>query len=62
MGSRVVAVLVAVALAMAATVALVAYAGSADRRAVSGQQPVLVYVARSRIAAGTSGRTPRTAA
>jgi pilus assembly protein CpaB len=55
MGSRVVAVLVAVALALAATVALVAYAGSADRRAVSGQQPVLVYVARSRIAAGTSG-------
>jgi pilus assembly protein CpaB len=55
MGSRMVAVLVAVALALAATVALVAYAGSADRRAVSSQQPVLVYVARSRIAAGTSG-------
>jgi pilus assembly protein CpaB len=46
---------VAVALALAATVALVAYASSADRRAVSGQQPVLVYLARSRIATGTSG-------
>jgi pilus assembly protein CpaB len=55
MGGRVVAILVAVALALAATVALVAYAGSADRRAMRAQQPVLVYVARARIAAGTSG-------
>jgi pilus assembly protein CpaB len=50
---------VAVALALAATVALVAYASSADRRAVSGQQPVLVYLARSRIATGTSGEDAR---
>jgi pilus assembly protein CpaB len=55
MRGRVVAVLVAIALAMAATVALVAYAGGADRRAIADQQPVLVYVARSRIAAGTRG-------
>ena len=55
MRGRVVAVLVAVALALAATVALVAYAGGADRRAIANQQPVLVYVARARIAAGTRG-------
>jgi len=55
MRGRVVAVLVAVALAVAATAALVAYAGGADRRAIANQQPVLVYVARARIAAGTSG-------
>jgi pilus assembly protein CpaB len=55
MRGRVAAVLVAVALAAAATAALVAYAGGADRRAIANQQPVLVYVARARIAAGTSG-------
>jgi pilus assembly protein CpaB len=55
MRGRVVAVLVAVVLALVATVALLAYAGGADRRAVANQQPVLVYVARARIAAGTSG-------
>jgi pilus assembly protein CpaB len=55
MRGRVVAVLVAVALAAAATAALVAYAGGADRRAIANQQPVLVYVARARIPAGTSG-------
>jgi len=55
MRGRVVAVLVAVAFALAATVTLVAYAGGADRRAIADQQPVLVYVARSRIAAGTRG-------
>jgi pilus assembly protein CpaB len=55
MRGRVVAILVAVALALAATVALVTYAGGADRRAIANQQPVLVYVARARIAAGTRG-------
>jgi pilus assembly protein CpaB len=55
MRGRVVAVLVAVALAVAATAALLAYAGGADRRAIADQQPVLVYVARARIAAGTRG-------
>jgi pilus assembly protein CpaB len=55
MRGRVVAVLVAVVLALAATVALLAYAGGADRRAIANQQPVLVYLARARIAAGTSG-------
>jgi pilus assembly protein CpaB len=55
MRGRVVAVLVAVVLAAAATAALLAYAGGADRRAIADQQPVLVYVARVRIAAGTRG-------
>jgi pilus assembly protein CpaB len=55
MRGRVVAVLAAVALAGAATAALVAYAAGADRRAIANQQPVLVYVARARIPAGTSG-------
>jgi pilus assembly protein CpaB len=55
MRGRVVALLVAVVLAVAATAALLAYAGGADRRAMAGQQPVLVYLARARIAAGTSG-------
>ena len=62
MRGRVVAVLIAVALAVAATAALLAYARGADRRAIADQQPVLVYVARARIAAGTRARTPRTAA
>jgi pilus assembly protein CpaB len=55
MRGRVVAVLAAVALAVAATAALVAYAAGADRRAIANQQPVLVYVAKARIPAGTSG-------
>jgi pilus assembly protein CpaB len=55
MRSRAMAVLLAVALAAAATAALVAYVRGADRRALSGQQPVLVLVARARIPAGTPG-------
>jgi pilus assembly protein CpaB len=55
MRGRVAAVVVALALALAATAALVAYAAGADRRAVANQQPVLAYVAKARIPAGTSG-------
>jgi pilus assembly protein CpaB len=55
MRGRVVTVLVALALAVAATAALVAYAAGADRRAIANQEPVLVYVARARIPAGTGG-------
>jgi pilus assembly protein CpaB len=55
MRGRVVAVLVALALAVAATAALVAYAAGADRRAIADQEPVLVYVAKARIPAGTGG-------
>jgi pilus assembly protein CpaB len=55
MRGRVGAILVAVALAVAATAALLAYARGADRRAIADQHPVLVYVAKARIAAGTGG-------
>jgi pilus assembly protein CpaB len=55
MRGRVVAVLVALALAVAATAALVVYAAGADRRAIANQEPVVVYVARARIPAGTGG-------
>ena len=59
MQSRVLAVLVSVVLAMVATAALVVYVNGADRRALSGQQPRLVWVAAKPIAAGTSGQTAR---
>jgi pilus assembly protein CpaB len=55
MQSRLLAILVAVALALVATAALVVYVNGADRRAIRDQQPVLVYVAKARIAAGTTG-------
>jgi pilus assembly protein CpaB len=55
MQSRVLAVLVAVVLALVATAALVVYVNGADRRAISEQQPTLVWVAAKAIAAGTSG-------
>jgi pilus assembly protein CpaB len=59
MQSRVLAILVAVVLAMVATAALVVYVNGADRRAISGQQPRLVWVAAETIRAGTSGQTAR---
>ena len=59
MQSRVLAILVAVVLAMVATAALVVYVNGADRRAISGQQPRLVWVAAEAIRAGTSGQTAR---
>ncbi len=55
MQSRVLAVLVAVVLALVATAALVVYVNGADRRAISDQQPTLVWVAAKTIPAGTSG-------
>jgi pilus assembly protein CpaB len=59
MQSRVLAILIAVVLAMVATAALVVYVNGADRRAISGQQPRLVWVAAQGIKAGTSGQTAR---
>jgi pilus assembly protein CpaB len=59
MQSRVLAILVAVVLAMVATAALVVYVNGADRRAISGQEPRLVWVAAQGIKAGTSGQTAR---
>jgi pilus assembly protein CpaB len=55
MQSRLLAILVAVAFALVATAALVVHVNGADRRAIRDQEPVLVYVAKSRIAAGTTG-------
>jgi pilus assembly protein CpaB len=59
MQSRVLAILVAVVLALVATAALVVYVNGADRRAISDQQPKLVWVAAQLIKAGTSGQTAR---
>jgi pilus assembly protein CpaB len=59
MQSKVLAVLVSVVLAMVATAALVVYVNGADRRAISGQQPRLVWVAAKTIPAGTNGQTAR---
>lgn len=59
MQSRVLALLVAIVLALVATAALVVYVNGADRRAVSGQEPRMVWVAAQLIKAGTSGQTAR---
>jgi pilus assembly protein CpaB len=55
MRGRGVAVPVPPALSVVATAALVVYAAGADRRAIANQEPVVVYVARARIPAGTGG-------
>jgi pilus assembly protein CpaB len=55
MQSRVLAIVIAVVLALVATVAMVVYVNGADRRAVADQQPVWVFVAKEPIKAGTSG-------
>jgi pilus assembly protein CpaB len=59
MQSRVLAILVAVVLALVATAALVVYVNGADRRAISVQEPRMVWVAAQLIKAGTSGQTAR---
>ena len=59
MQSRVLAILVAVVLALVATAALVVYVNGADRRAISRQEPRMVWVAAQLIKAGTSGQTAR---
>jgi pilus assembly protein CpaB len=55
MQSRVLAIVVAVVLALVATAALVVYVNGADRRAISNQEPVVVFVAAQTIKAGTRG-------
>jgi pilus assembly protein CpaB len=55
MQSRVLAILIAVVLALVATVALVVYVNGADRRAIAGQRPVTVWVAVKPIPVGTTG-------
>jgi pilus assembly protein CpaB len=59
MQSRVLAILVAVVLALVATAALVVYVNGADRRAVSLQEPVQVWVAVKPIPAGTNALTAK---
>jgi pilus assembly protein CpaB len=60
MQSRVLAILIAVVLALVATAALVIYVNGADRRAIAGQEPVVVLVADKDIKAGTSGEDAQT--
>jgi pilus assembly protein CpaB len=59
MQSRVLAILVAAVLALVATAALVVYVNGADRRAISDQEPTLVWVAAQTIPAGTSGQSAK---
>src|SRR4029453_9817783 len=59
MQSRILAILVAVVLALVATAALVVYVNGADRRAISDQKPMLVWVAAQAIKAGTPGQSAR---
>jgi pilus assembly protein CpaB len=61
MQSRVLAILIAVVLALVATVALVVYVNGADRRAIADQKPVYVWVAKEPIQAGTSGESAQNA-
>jgi pilus assembly protein CpaB len=55
MQSRVLAILIAVVLALVATAAMIVYVNGADRRALTGQDPVVVLVAKDTIKAGTAG-------
>jgi pilus assembly protein CpaB len=61
MQSRVLAILIAVVLALVATVALVVYVNGADRRAIADQEPTYVYVASKTIKQGTSGEDAQNA-
>jgi pilus assembly protein CpaB len=54
MQNRLLAIMVAIVLAVVSAMALVVYANSADRRALSEQAPVPVYVASSKIGQGES--------
>jgi pilus assembly protein CpaB len=54
MQNRLLAIMVAIVLAIVSAMALVVYANSADRRALSEQSPVPVYVASRKIEQGES--------
>jgi pilus assembly protein CpaB len=54
MQNRLLAIMVAIVLAVVSAMALVVYANSADRRAISEQAPVPVYVASQKIEQGQS--------
>src|SRR4051794_8524578 len=59
MKRRVLAVLVAVVLAAAGSIAVLGYVQGADERALAGREPVQVLVAAKRIPAGTTGADVR---
>ena len=52
MQNRLLAIMIAIVLAVVSAMALVVYANSADRRAISEQSPVQVYVASQKIQQG----------
>jgi pilus assembly protein CpaB len=54
MQNRLLAIMIAIVLAIVSAMALVVYANSADRRAISEQSPVPVYIANQRIEQGES--------
>jgi pilus assembly protein CpaB len=54
MQNRILAIMVAIVLAVVSAMALVVYANSADRRALSQQAPIPVYVASQKIEQGES--------
>jgi pilus assembly protein CpaB len=54
MQNRILAIMVAIVLAVVSALALVVYANSADRRALSQQAPIPVYVASQKIEQGQS--------
>jgi pilus assembly protein CpaB len=54
MQNRLLAIMIAIVLAVVSAMALVVYANSADRRAISDQSPVQVYVASAKIEQGST--------
>jgi pilus assembly protein CpaB len=54
MQNRILAIMVAIVLAVVSAMALVVYANSADRRAISAHAPIPVYVASQKIEQGES--------
>lgn len=53
MGRRIIAIFAAAVIALVGVVSVLLYARSADARAVAAQTPVVVYVAKEKVAAGT---------
>jgi pilus assembly protein CpaB len=53
MGRRIIAIFAAAVIALIGVASVLLYARGADARAVESQQPVVVYVAKDKVAAGT---------
>ena len=58
MNRRILAVIVAAVLALGGGVLVIAYAKSADARAIASAQPTTVWVAQKLVPAGTKGAFP----